>query len=219
MNDNYENPKEGKTYISPSLPAFDGSERKVRIASKVIESPDAYAFAKIKDEVVLRHKQGATTHIKAKFLEDDRQVFVLSIQGYSVAADKPYNACFSFVGDEITKLLEFIDNITNVTLRGRGSVNITDEDLRRFILSDRQARNLVQHNQDLFAEVVRSSITKQDVVAVGYRKKQLDIFRQLVENPSYFESELKQKGCTDEALWQKFFEKNPWIFGYGLNYT
>ena len=23
---------------------------------------------------------------------------------------------------------------------------------------------------------------------------------------------------ADEALWQKFFEKNSWIFGYGLSY-
>src|SRR5690606_8795543 len=31
--------------------------------------------------------------------------------------------------------------------------------------------------------------------------------------------DLKQKKkCTDEALWQQFFEKNPWIFGYGLSY-
>jgi hypothetical protein len=27
-----------------------------------------------------------------------------------------------------------------------------------------------------------------------------------------------QKQCNNEAVWQKFFEKNPWIFGYGLSY-
>jgi len=64
-NDSYKDPKEGKTYISPSLPAFGDSERKVRIASKVVESPDAYAFAKIENEVVLRHTEGAKTYIKA----------------------------------------------------------------------------------------------------------------------------------------------------------
>jgi hypothetical protein len=218
LKDSYKNPKAGKTYISPSLPEF-GSEQKIRIASKVVESPDAYAFAMVKDEIVLRHREGAKIYVKAKFLEDDRRIFVLSIQNYSVAAEKPYNASFSFVGDEITKLLEFIHNISNVTLKGSGSVNIADEGLRRLVLSDRQARSLVQQNEDLFAEVVRSSITKQDVVAVGYRKKQLDVFRQLVDSSSYFDSLRERKSCTDEALWQQFFEKNPWIFGYGLNYV
>ena len=79
--DDYQNPKEGKTYISPRLDAFGDSDRKVRIASKVIESPDSYAFAKIQDEVVLRHKEGAKSYITAKFLEDNRGIFVLSIQG------------------------------------------------------------------------------------------------------------------------------------------
>ncbi len=102
--DNYENPKPGKTYISPSLPAFGQKNYRVRIASKVIESPDSYAFAKIKDEIVLKHKEGAKTHIKAKFSEDDRGIFLLNIQGYTVATEKPHNASFSFVGDEIGKL-------------------------------------------------------------------------------------------------------------------
>lgn len=33
--DNYENPKEGKTYISPRLKAFGDSDRKVRITRLV----------------------------------------------------------------------------------------------------------------------------------------------------------------------------------------
>lgn len=216
--DNYENPKPGKTYISPSLNAFGQLERKVRIASKVIESPDAYAFAEIKDETVLRHKDDAKSYIKATFFEDDRRISVLTIQGYTVATDKPRNACFSFVGNEIGELLKFIANIQGVSFSGRGTVNISDEELRRLVLSNSQARNLVEENEELFAEIVRSSITKSDVVAVGYRKKQLEVFRSLLEDPSYFEALKVRKQCTDESLWQQFFEKNPWIFGYGLSY-
>lgn len=195
--DNYENPKKGKTYISPSLSAFGGSDRKVRIASKVMGSPDTYAFATVKDELVLRHKEGAKTHIKATFFEDDRRISVLNIQGYTVASAKPHNASFSFVGEEIGKLLEFIDNVRSVTFKSKGSINVTDEDLRRLVVSNSQARSLVQDNEDIFAEVVRSSITKQDVVAVGYRKRQLEVFRQLIEDSSYFESIKARKECSD----------------------
>jgi len=83
--DDYQNPKPGKTYISPALSDFLQKHRKVRIATKLIESPDSYAFAKVKDELVLRHKEDAKTCITAKFFEDDRGIFVLSIQGYTVA--------------------------------------------------------------------------------------------------------------------------------------
>ncbi len=217
--DNYKKPKPGKTYISPSLSAFGQKDRKVRIASKVIESPIEYAFATVKDEIVLRKKEGGKKSIKARFFEDDRRILVLSIQGYTVATDKPHNASFSFVGNEINTLREFIANIRSVAFNDSGPVNITDEELRRLVLSKLQAQHLVEDNEGLFAEVVSSSITKKDVVAVAYRKKQLEAFRLLLEDTSYFNRAKEQKQCSDEALWQKFFEKNPWIFGYGLNYV
>jgi hypothetical protein len=216
--DDYQNPKEGKTYISPRLNSFGDSNRKVRIASKVIESVDSYAFAKVKGEVVLRHKEDAESHITAKFLEDNRGIFVLSIQGYSVATEKPHNASFSFVGEEIGKLLEFIHNIQSVNLDSPSRINISDEDLNRIVLSNKQAKSLLHENQELFAEVLRSEVTTEDIIAVGYRKKQLDVYEKLLNDQNYFDSLKEKKQCTNEGLWQKYFEKNPWVFGYGLGY-
>ncbi|MCF7951668.1 MAG: DUF4263 domain-containing protein [Spirochaetaceae bacterium] len=216
--DDYQNPKEGKTYISPRLDAFGDSGKKVRIASKVIESPDSYAFAKIKDEVVLRHREGAKSHITAKFFEDNRGIFVLNIQGYTVATEKPHNASFSFVGEEIGKLLEFIRNIQSVNLDRPSKVNITDEELNRIVLNNRQAKNLLHEHQELFAELLKSEVTTEDLIAVGYRKKQLDVYEKLLSDQSYFESIKIKKNTTNEGLWQGYFEKNPWVFGYGLGY-
>jgi hypothetical protein len=215
--DNYENPIEGKTYISPSLNQFNG-ESKVRIASKVIESKDSYAFGTIKGEAVIRHKPDAKSHITAKFFEDTKGIFVLSIQGYSVAADKPHNASFSFVGDEIGKLVEFIRNIQSINFTHRGSVNITDEELNRIVLSDSQAKSLLEDNHELFTEVLRSEVTTKDLVSVGYRKKQIEVFKRLLNDAQYFSKLKDQKKTKDEGLWQKYFEKNEWIFGYGLGY-
>ncbi len=49
-------------------------------------------------------------------------------------------------------------------------------------------------------------------------KKQLEVFRSLINDQSYFDDLKEKKNCSNEALWQKYFEKNPWIFGYGLGY-
>lgn len=216
--DNYQNPKEGKTYISPSLDSFGKGDHKIRIASKVIESPDSYAFGTIKDEVILRHKENAKSYIAAKFIEDNRHIFVLNIQGYTVATDKPHNASFAFVGDEIDKLVEFINNIQSVKFKHKGFINITDEELRKIIISDNQARSLFHENEEIFSEVLRSEITKEDVIAIGYRKKQLEVYKKLITDYDYFTSLRDKKECTEEGLWQKYFEKNSWVFGCGLGY-
>ena len=216
--DDYQNPKSGKSYFSPSLPAFGQGDRKVRIASKVIDSPESYAFATIKDEIIIRRKSDAKTGIRAKFFEDDRGIFVLTVEGYTVATDKPHNAQFSFIGEEISTLLEFIANCRSVVFKNAERLDIPDEELRRIAISRRQALSLVADNEELFAEVLKSSITRKDVVALAFRKRQLQTFRKLLEEPDYFLRAKTQKACSDESLWQAFFEKNPWIFGYGLTY-
>ena len=69
-------------------------------------------------------------------------------------------------------------------------------------------------------------ITSLDIVNVGYRKKQLSIFEKLLKNLDYWNvygKEQKEKGekvdvTKEEKVWQFFFKRNPWIFGYGLDY-
>jgi len=87
------------------------------------------------------------------------------------------------------------------------------------LLSTDQVRNLMVQNQDVVLELARSEITKADLVALGYRRKQLERFEKLLFDADYFEKERREANCQPEALWQKFFEKNKWIFGYGLTYV
>lgn len=216
--DDYQNPKTGKIYISPSLPAFGDKNRKVRIASKVLPSKDGYEYAKERDEVVLRKKPEAATYITAKFLEDTRQVFVLTVQKFMSDSGQPYGTGFSFVGEEIGKFCEFLANIQSIDFKSNGRINISDKELRKIALTTYQAKNLVEDNPELFAEVLRSEVTTEDLVAVGYRRKQLGVYERLLSDQAYFDSVKEKKKCTNEGLWQKYFEKNPWIFGYGLGY-
>lgn len=216
--DNYQNPMPGKTYISPALTSFGDKSRLIRIASKVLPSVDGYEYVRERDEAVLRHKPEAATYISAKFLEDTRRIKVLTVQKFSSESGQPYGSGFSFVGEEIVRFCEFLANIQAVAFESGSQINISDSELRRISLTSVQAKQLVTENEDLIAEVVKNSLTKQDVVAIGYRKKQLKVFKSLLEDDDYFQKLQSGKDCTSEALWQKFFEKNPWIFGYGLSY-
>ncbi|SEQ25591.1 protein of unknown function [Amphritea atlantica] len=218
MDDDYQNPLPGKTYISPSLQAFGDKERRVRIASKILPSEDGYEYVKERDEVVLRKKLDAKTYITAKFLEDTRQTFVLSVQKFVSETGHPYGSGFSFVGEEIGRFCEFLANIQSVDFKNRAKVNITDEELRKIALTTHQAKAFLTENQALFAEALKSEVTTEDLVAVGFRKKQLSVYCNLLNDESYFDGLKNRKKCSNEALWQKYFEKNPWVFGYGLGY-
>jgi hypothetical protein len=53
---------------------------------------------------------------------------------------------------------------------------------------------------------------------VGYRRKQLQHFEALLRDDAFFAQERQRLRCGPEDVWQKFFEANTWIFGYGLSY-
>lgn len=179
----HKNKLAGKTYISPQVATRDGP---LRIASKVIDSEGLH-FAKMKNEIVLRRTETGRVEIVAKFLEDSRNLTVLTIQSFNGNTGNPHKTHFSFIGSEIPKLVNFLQNISAVEFKDSEKVNITDSALRKLTLSKEQVTNLIHDNPDIFAEAVQIELTKEDIVALGYRKKQLTIFQKLLEDPEYFE--------------------------------
>lgn len=131
----------------------------------------------------------------------------------------PHKNYFSFKGEEIDVLKKFIDTIELISLESKDKINISDNDLSRLIINENQAKKLITENQKLFLSLLKSEITNEDVVSLGYRKKELKEFDLLLHDREYYESKLHKYSCTPEGLWQKYFEKNKWIFGYGLGYV
>ena len=65
------------------------------------------------------------------------------------------------------------------------------------------------------------SITSGDLVNIGYRKSQLEIFKDLLRDPErvlVYGVEQRLASDKPEKIWQHFFERNEWIFGFGLDY-
>ena len=217
--DTYKNPVDGKTYISPSLENGFGESGTIRIVTRGIEQPESYEFAKIKGETVLRRTPGGKNIITAKVFEDSRKLHVLNIQEYTPSTGNPHKLKFSFIGDEITKLFNFIRDVQTMRFGSERYHRLNDEDISHIELTDTQATSFFQKNPELFTSIIQSQMTTKDVVAFGYRKKQLDVFDTLLNDGEFFEQAVRVKNCGKEAIWQHFFEKNPWIFGYGLGYV
>ncbi|WP_282777447.1 Shedu immune nuclease family protein [Nocardia sp. CC201C] len=60
----------------------------------------------------------------------------------------------------------------------------------------------------------RSQASPNPSGAADYRRSQIDRFGRLLEDESYFQEEAaKLPSRGREAVWQHFFEENPWIFG------
>jgi hypothetical protein len=96
--------------------------------------------------------------------------------------------------------------------------HIPHDQLKDIFLSEAQARTLLADHEELFASLLESENLQRDLVAIGYRRKELAYFEKLLSDQSYFRGEQERLDCKPERLWQAFFERNTWIFGYGLSY-
>ncbi len=192
--------------------------QKLRIASHVMQGQDGLKFAVVKDEIVLRQTHASRFEIKATLLEDERSIKTLTIQRYSSKTgplDKQY---FTLAGGEIDAFIQFIAGVKTAPIDGVSKIHLPDEVLRDIVLDRGQARRIFAKNPDLFIQLAQQEDLTRDLVAIGYRRKQLQRFEALLTDRDFFENERQRLCCRPEDVWQKFFEANTWIFGYGLSY-
>lgn len=125
------------------------------------------------------------------------------------------------------KLISFLHTLTNLDLAnvnerrialveadGKGIDSDTERKLRSVLIQP--------DGQRIIEELVNSGlITSHDIVNVGYRKEQLEVFRRLLSKNAYVTEYANEHGLRvdqPEKAWQHFFSQNDWIFGFGLDY-
>lgn len=233
MTDDYEyfrNKRPDRVYLSKSLRQLELTKdaqgniqklsRPFRIVSKIVESKESHQFIKDGREIALRITDGERQEIKAKFYEDTRGVFTLTIQKYTLPSGMPHQAYFTFIGSEITTLYNFLRNIEVLPLQSAAGQKLDDKFVGELVLTREQALRLIDDQPDLVTELLKNQITARDVAELGHRRAQLVEFHKLLVDKSHFETVRKGLGPNKriEDVWQTFFERNNWIFGYGLNY-
>lgn len=209
-----QNKQPGKTYVSPRFEDGGGAARK---ASKVFDSTVGYEFDVEKGRLVLRESDGGRHVVDVRFFEADRQIKGITIQKYTSSTGRYHpSASLSFWGEQIPRLIEFLLNVKRIHFPNSDKINITDSQLRQMLLSRDQLELLAVEDQEALISLAHGKITKRDVVALAYRREQLLEFQRMLSDEVYFSGLAKS---SREAAWQSFFERNHWIFGYGLTHT
>ncbi|SFN62270.1 protein of unknown function [Flavobacterium succinicans] len=194
------------------------------------------------DDDELNIQLSTKTYMQVKFLPSRNDIEGLDIIKI-VGGKETQKISFSkFNFAQLELFLNFINDLDLSTISERrlklaeNSLEILDQETKKKIAT------LLQGNEgaELIQELLDNEIvTSQDIVNTGYRKNQLKIFQRLLEDEKYIDVykkeeeeiisllisdfETKQKSTINEKTkneiaWQHFFNKNPWIFGYGLNY-
>jgi hypothetical protein len=117
-----------------------------------------------------------------------------------------------------TKLIELVRTLEYIPVDGNSTVRVDDELLRDIFTDPEAIRTLYSRDRDGFRDAIERDETARDLVATAYRRKQVEIFRQLLFDNAFFERLRGSIGDVGpERVWQDFLEENPWILGVGLS--
>ena len=213
--------KESKTYISKVFSYSAQNTEKLRNIKMVLSGSDEVLLGEIDGAMCLRLTGNVRkTQVSAIVTQDANQIRRLSLQTFKTRAGDWIETTekdeFTFRSDEFERLTKFLTQIEFVDLSNENNFQIEDISTQagpksiidasdRMILdgikllSDVERRSLLQSLQGILS-------TEEINILLG-RKKGL----------AEFESQLDAIGWN-EANWQDFFDREQWVFGYGLDY-
>lgn len=168
-------------------------------------------------------KFAARTLIKIVYLGDKDDIEGIEIIKAITGKEKERVKLSKF---NLQQLRTFLDFINTIDLKGVSDrrIGLADSTINKLDTeTKRKLVTLLSGSEG--GEVVRGLlqkglITNQDLVNTGYRKQQLELFRRFLYEDALpeYKLEIGKENTKDETAWQHFFEKNQWIFGYGLDY-
>jgi hypothetical protein len=207
----------GRTYVSKSFSQYGGNipGRLMRIAARVIDSDDHEILDAYGSELVIRRNPGGRQEIKAVFYEDDRFVERLIFQRF-VNGQPNSRQSFSFRGEEIEDIRSLLELVLNSELDHHGKLRFSDRYLDELLSDDSILFQFLERNLERIAKV--DSVGEFALyLEFCQRQRQLGLFEQLLYDAEYFQhAQVELGGRGPEAVWQGFFERNPWVFGLGL---
>lgn len=118
--------------------------------------------------------------------------------------------------DDAIRLAEFFRRLMLIEPDGADTGIRLDEDTLTALLNDPEsAKRLYEAQAPALRSLIEDDAQARDVVALAGRRAVLEQFRRMLDDDAYFDS-LIEANKGKEAVWQQFFEANPWVLGVGL---
>lgn len=203
-----------------------------RYVELITEDSQQYFVVSEKASATLYETDGGRQKIQATVLDVEGKVPVIYISRINVKTGKIANNGehqICLYPEVAEKLYHFLGKVKSIDYTNPNSFKVAAESLEKL------NENPIRDSDSYFSELRKDprrveiiekllndgAITTKDIVNTSFRKKELGIFKMLIDESDYWKTYASENSITDkkeEKVWQFFFEKNEWIFGYGLDY-
>lgn len=204
-------------------------ENKIQVSpfSKGTSKDNKYISSVFRGSPDLNLRVSPLIELKLSYITDKNDTTYFSLEKFKMEKGIPTSVeKVTFSSFDLAKLGVLLEFIQKLDLPGltRGKIQLSDNLVEISAEDEKKLFTLLSSAEGFstIKELLSSTVTSTDLVNIGFRKGQLEIFGKLLKSAEFradyrLKEDIKKPG--DEAIWQYFFEKNTWIFGYGLNYV
>lgn len=170
----------------------------------------------------LSFKISSRIEVRITYITHDEKITGVQISKlYNGKIEKLNMSTLGFEG--ILSLLHIFSNLDIKSITNKSIVldsGIIDDEIAlrthlNTILADERGLKIIS---ELATE--KGLVVEGDIGNIARKKEAVELFDQLLNKPEIFDQKKKEwEKSKDEDVWQKFFEDNKWIFGYGLEYV
>jgi hypothetical protein len=213
--------KAAKTYISKIFTFNKSNTERLRSVKMVVEGSDRMHLGEIDGVLCLRLTGDIRkTQVSALVTQDDNGIKRLTLQTFKDTGGDWVRSLekeeFTFRTDEFTRLLSFLSQIKFIDLSNEENFHVEDISTKagpKAIIdaSDRgivnKIRNMPEDQRSGLLDALQASLSHEEINILLGRKQGLKEYEDHMQLLDW-----------NEAQWQDFFERQQWVFGYGLDY-
>jgi len=212
--------RQAKTYISKVF-TFGENDERVRNVRMIAEGNDRVLLGEIDGALCLR-LTGKVRKIQVTALvsQDDKNIMRLTLQTFKTRRGDVIEAIdkdeFTFRREEFSRLVEFLSRIKFIDLSNQENFQIEDISTKagHKAIIDASDRGIFEHikrmpsgQRSSLLRALQGSLTEEEINILLGRRQGLE----------EYERHMRLRDWT-ETQWQDFFEREQWVFGYGLDY-
>jgi len=210
-----------KTYISKVFTWNAQNTERLRNVRMVMEGSDILHVGEIEGMLCLRLSgEKRKSQVTALVSQDDKAVRRITLQSFQSRKGDWYQGyaehSFTFQTDEFQRLLSFLSRIEFIDLSNEDGFDIQDISTGpgRKVIIDATDREFVErirameaNEREAFLAALKGSLTTQEVNILLGRRQGVELFERQIKSEVWSERD-----------WQDFFDREQWVFGYGLDY-
>lgn len=213
--------KEGKVYLSKVFEHGSINPERRRLIRSVIEGTENLLLGEIEGSMCLRVTgEKRKTQVTVLVSQDDGGIRRLTLETFKNRAGDWYQGSdrdsFTFRSVEFERLLAFLDGIKFIDRSNQGTFDVRDVSVGHGpkIITDASDHALLNRIRKLSAQE-REQLLRD--VQPDLSQNEINLLLGRRQGLEEFERELAE-GSWTEKNWQDFFERQSWVFGYGLDY-